>query len=218
MFDIDFFKKNLESFYYMFDDNEAFVNARNEYTENIFIKDFFNKHFPDKTDIKDILGEIKIFYKLFQNRILNVKVIAVDYGIVGDYQINTETLFIKRELQLFYGSMAEPCEFEGYWNAYKNLDTMFTIFIESGFVKTDNTSEKILKLKLCLDEDIKSENILYKSETDELILHFDNFEVKCPNFSGAELTYKNIPDEISEDDFRMAKYIMDKINKVLLDR
>lgn len=32
MFDIDFFKKNLESFYYMFDDNEAFVNARNEYT------------------------------------------------------------------------------------------------------------------------------------------------------------------------------------------
>ena len=100
----------------------------------------------------------------------------------------------------------------------KILTQWFTIFIESGFVKTDNTSEKILKLKLCLDEDIKSENILYKSETDELILHFDNFEVKCPNFSGAELTYKNIPDEISEDDFRMAKYIMDKINKVLLDR
>ncbi len=73
MFNIDFFKKNIDSFYYIFEDNEAFVKAKNEYTENIFIKDFFNKHFPDKTDVKYILGEIKIFYKVFQNRILNVK-------------------------------------------------------------------------------------------------------------------------------------------------
>lgn len=184
MFNIDFFKKNIDSFYYMFEDNESFVKARNEYTENIFIKDFFNKHFPDRTDVKDILGEIKIFYKVFQNRILNVKVIAVDYGIAGEYHINTETSLMKKELSLFYGSMAEPCEFEGYWNAYRNLDTMFTIFIQSNIKNVDSVVNTFIeKLSKNLSNSIKFENISYNDLNDMLFIKTETFEIQVLNFT-----------------------------------
>lgn len=190
MFNFDEFKENMGIFYYIFDDNSEFIKAKKNYVENEYVKTFSDSLF-DKSlmEIKMNMGFDKT------DNEFSVNVYALDYNINIEYRINPESLIIKRNVKLLEGEFADSEVFEKCYEAYKHLDTMVTIFIESNFIDDEKVINDFVKkiVKHFHSDDINFTDISYMDKEDNLTIKSDTVTLVINNFSnllkGSNLSY-----------------------------
>lgn len=190
MFNFDEFKENMGIFYYIFDDNLDFVKAKKRYVKNEYVKTFSDSLFDEALmEIKMNMGFDKT------DNEFSVNVYALDYNINMEYRINPETLAIKRNLKLLEGEFADSELFDKCYEAYKNLDTMVTIFIESNFIDDEKVINDFVKkiVKHFYSDNINFTDISYMDKEDNLTIKSDTVTLVINNFSnllkGSNLSY-----------------------------
>ena len=190
MFNFDEFKENMGIFYYIFDNNPEFTKAKKRYVENEYVKSFSDSVFNDSLmEIKMNMG----FDKTDNEFSVNVE--ALDYNINIEYKINPQSLSIKRNVKLLEGEFADSEVFEKCYEAYKNLDKMVTIFIESNFTDDEKVINNFVKkiVKHFHSDNINFTDISYMDEKDSLVIKSDTVTVTINNFShlfkGSYLSY-----------------------------
>jgi hypothetical protein len=190
MFNFDEFKENMGIFYYIFDNNPEFTKAKKRYVENEYVKSFSDSVFDESLmEIKMNMG----FDKTDNEFSVNVE--ALDYNINIEYKINPQSLSIKRNVKLLEGEFADSEVFEKCYEAYKNLDKMVTIFIESNFTDDEKVINNFVKkiVKHFHSDNINFTDISYMDEKDSLVIKSDTVTVTINNFShlfkGSYLSY-----------------------------
>lgn len=190
MFNFDEFKENMGIFYYIFDNNPEFTKAKKRYVENEYVKSFSDSVFNESLmEIKMNMG----FDKTDNEFSVNVE--ALDYNINIEYKINPQSLSIKRNVKLLEGEFADSEVFEKCYEAYKNLDKMVTIFIESNFTDDEKVINNFVKkiVKHFHSDNINFTDISYMDEKDSLVIKSDTVTVTINNFShlfkGSYLSY-----------------------------
>lgn len=193
MFNFDEFKENMGIFYYIFDDNPEFTKAKKKYIENEYVKSFSDSVFDESLmEIKMNMG----FDKTDNEFCVNVY--ALDYNINIDYRINSESLGIKRNLKLLEGEFADSEVFDKCYEAYKNLDKMVTIFIESHFTDDEEVINDFVKkiVKHFYSDNIEFTDISYIDKEDNFTIKSDTVTLVINDFSkllkGSNLSY-NVP-------------------------
>jgi hypothetical protein len=190
MFNFDEFKENMGIFYYIFDDNPEFTKAKKNYVENEYVKTFSDSVFDESLmEIKMNMGFDKSNYEFC------VDVEALDYNIKVEYKINPQSLSIKRNVKLLEGEFADSEVFEKCYEAYKNLDKMVTIFIESNFTDDGKVINNFVKkiIKNFHSDNIDFTDISYMDKENNLIIKSDTVTLVINNFSqlfkGSYLSY-----------------------------
>lgn len=190
MFNFDEFKENMGIFYYIFDDNSEFIKAKKNYVENEYVKTFSDSVFNESLmEIKMNMGFDKSNYEFC------VDVEALDYNIKVEYKINPQSLSIKRNVKLLEGEFADSEVFEKCYEAYKNLDKMVTIFIESNFTDDEKVINNFVKkiVKHFHSNNIDFTDISYMDKENNLIIKSDTVTLVINNFSqlfkGSYLSY-----------------------------
>lgn len=190
MFNFDEFKENMGIFYYIFDDNPEFTKAKKNYVENEYVKTFSDSVFDESLmEIKMNMGFDKSNYEFC------VDVEALDYNIKVEYKINPQSLSIKRNVKLLEGGFADSEVFEKCYEAYKNLDKMVTIFIESNFTDDGKVINNFVKkiIKNFHSDNIDFTDISYMDKENNLIIKSDTVTLVINNFSqlfkGSYLSY-----------------------------
>ena len=195
MFDFDKFKENMSIFYYMFDYNKEFVEAKRNYLENEYVKTFSDSIFDEA------LSEIKMnmgFDKSCNEFYLNVT--ALDYNINIEYRINPQCLSFIRKVKLLEGEFANSETFSKCYEAYKSLDKMVTIFIESNFTKDIEVISSCVNkiIKHLHSENIDFKDVSYMDKKDTLIIKSDTVTIAINDFSqlfkGSHLSYSIVSD------------------------
>lgn len=197
MFNFDEFKENIGIFYYIFDDNPEFTKAKKNYVENEYVKTFSDSLFDESLmEIKMNMGFDKT------DNEFSVNVYALDYNINIEYRINPYSLTIKRNLKLLEGEFADSEAFEKCYEAYKNLDKMVTIFIESNFMDDEKVINNFVKkiVKHFHSDNINFNDISYMDKENNLIVKSDTVTLVINNFSqlfkGLYLSYSVASDNL----------------------
>lgn len=189
MFDIINFQSELNIFRYMFDSDIDFQKSKNDFIKNEFVKSFSDSY------LHDALDDIKITYYSNKN-VFEINVSALDENIRIEYLVNLTTDTIESNVRLFKGEYADSDEFSKCYNAYENLDSMITIFIQSNIKNVDSVVNTFIeKLSKNLSNSIKFENISYNDLNDMLFIKNENFEIEVLNFTDfikGENLYYNI--------------------------
>lgn len=217
MFNFDEFKENMGIFYYIFDDNLDFVKAKKRYVKNEYVKIFSDSIF------NEALMEIKMnmgFDKSDKEFYVNVE--ALDYNIKVEYRINPESLTIKRDLKLLEGEFADSEVFDKCYEAYKNLDKMVTIFIESNFIDDEEVINDFVQkiVKHFFSDNIEFTDISYMDKEDNLTIKSDTVTLVINDFSkllkGSNLSY-NVPSNnpIGNDELEFINKSVRCIEKLL---
>lgn len=179
MFDIINFQKELSVFHCMFDSNNDFQKSKNDFNENEFVKIFSDAHGYDA------LNDIKITYCSNKN-IFEINVSVLEENIRIEYLINLTTDEIQSNVSLFKWEEYNASDrFTKCYNAYKNLDSMIMIFIESNIKTRDkvaNTFIEKLETNL-LSDNIKFEKLSYNDLSDALFINIKDFQIQVPDFS-----------------------------------
>ena len=190
MFNFDEFKENMGIFYYIFDDNPEFTEAKKRYVENEYVKTFSDSVFDESLmEIKMNMGFDKT------DNEFSVNVYALDYNINIEYRINPESLTIKRNLKLLEGEFADSDVFGKCYEAYKSLDTMVTIFIESNFIDDEKVINDFVKkiIKNFHSDNIDFSDVSYMDKENNLIIKSDTVTLVINNFiqlfKGSYLSY-----------------------------
>lgn len=190
MFNFYEFKENMGIFYYIFDDNSEFIKAKKNYVENEYVKTFSDSLFDESLmEIKMNMGFDKT------DNEFSVNVYALDYNINIEYRINPESLIIKRNVKLLEGEFADSEVFEKCYEAYKNLDTMVTIFIESNFIDDEKVINDFVKkiVKHFHSDDINFNDISYMDKENNLTITSDTVTLVINSFKellkGSNLSY-----------------------------
>mgnify|MGYP000848647724 CR=1 FL=1 len=190
MFNFDEFKENMGIFYCIFDDNSEFKKAKKRYVENEYVKTFSDSVFYESLmEIKMNMGFDKT------DNEFSVNVYALDYNINIEYRINPESLTIKRNLKLLEGEFADSEVFEKCYEAYKSLDTMVTIFIESNFIDDEKVINDFVKkiVKHFHSDNIKFNDISYMDKENNLTITSDTVTLVINSFKellkGSNLSY-----------------------------
>ena len=193
MFNFDDFKENMGIFYYIFDDNSEFIKAKKNYVENEYVKTFSDSLFDESLmEIKMNMGFDKT------DNEFSVNVYALDYNINIEYRINPYSLTIKKILKLLEGEFADSEVFEKCYEAYKSLDTMVTIFIESNFIDDEEVINDFVKkiVKHFYSDNIDFTDISYMDKEDNFTIKSDTVTLVINDFSkllkGSNLSY-NVP-------------------------
>lgn len=180
MFDIINFKNELKIFRYMFDSDNDFQKSKNDFIKNEFVKSFSDSY------LHDALDDIKITY-YSKNNVFEINVSALDENIKIEYLVNLTTDEIKSNVRLFKGEYVDSDEFSKCYNAYENLDSMITIFIQSNIKNVDSVVntfiEKLNNDLLLLSNNIKFDNIYYNDLNDMLFIKTETFEIQVLNFT-----------------------------------
>ena len=177
MFDIINFQSELNIFRYMFDSDIDFQKSKNDFIKNEFVKSFSDSY------LHDALDDIKITYYSNKN-IFEINVAALDKNIKIEYLVNLTTDEIKSNVLLFKGEYVDSDEFLKCYNAYENLDSMITIFIQSNIKNVDSVVNTFIeKLSKNLSNSIKFENISYNDLNDMLFIKTETFEIQVLNFT-----------------------------------
>lgn len=217
MFNFDEFKENMGIFYYIFDDNLDFVKAKKRYVKNEYVKTFSDSLFDEALmKIKMNMGFDKT------DNEFSVNVYALDYNINIEYRINPESLIIKRNVKLLEGEFADSEVFEKCYEAYKNLDTMVTIFIESNFIDDEEVINDFVKkiVKHFYSDNIEFTDISYMDKEDNLTIKSDTVTLVINDFSkllkGSNLSY-NVPSNnpIGNDELEFINKSVRCIEKLL---
>lgn len=189
MFDIINFQSELNIFHYMCDSDIDFQKAKQAFLKNKFVKSFSESY------VHDALDDIKIT-SYSNNNIFEINVEALDKNIRIEYLVNLSTDEIKSNIRLFKGEYADSDKFNECYNAYENLDSMITIFIQSNIKNKDLVVNTFIeKLSKNLSNSIKFENISYNDLNDMLFIKTENFEIEVLNFTDfikGENLYYNI--------------------------
>lgn len=179
MFDIINFQKELSVFHCMFDSNNDFQKSKNDFNENEFVKNFSDAYGYDA------LNDIKITYCSNKN-IFEINVSVLEENIRIEYLINLTTDEIQSNVSLFKWEEYNASDrFTKCYNAYKNLDSMIMIFIESNIKTLDkvaNTFIEKLETNL-LSDNIKFEKLSYNDLSDALFINIKDFQIQVPDFS-----------------------------------
>ena len=190
MFNFDEFKENMGIFYYIFDNNPEFTKAKKRYVENEYVKSFSDSVFNDSLmEIKMNMG----FDKTDNEFSVNVE--ALDYNINIEYKINPQSLSIKRNVKLLEGEFADSEVFEKCYEAYKNLDKMVTIFIESNFTDDEKVINDFVKkiVKYFYSDNINFNDISYMDKENNLTITSDTVTLVINSFKellkGSNLSY-----------------------------
>lgn len=177
MFDIINFQSELNIFRYMFDSDIDFQKSKNDFIKNEFVKSFSDSY------LHDALDDIKITYYSNTN-IFEINVAALDKNIKIEYLVNLTTDEIKSNVLLFKGEYVDSDDFSKCYNAYENLDSMITIFIQSNIKNVDSVVNTFIeKLSKNLSNSIKFENISYNDLNDMLFIKTETFEIQVLNFT-----------------------------------
>ena len=177
MFDIINFQSELNIFRYMFDSDIDFQKSKNDFIKNEFVKSFSDSY------LHDALDDIKITYYSNKN-IFEINVAALDENIKIEYLVNLTTDEIKSNVRLFKGEYVDSDDFSKCYNAYENLDSMITIFIQSNIKNVDSVVNTFIeKLSKNLSNSIKFENISYNDLNDMLFIKTETFEIQVLNFT-----------------------------------
>lgn len=177
MFDIINFQSELNIFRYMFDSDIDFQKSKNDFIKNEFVKSFSDSY------LHDALDDIKMTY-YSKNNVFEINVSALDENIKIEYLVNLTTDEIKSNVRLFKGEYVDSDEFSKCYNAYKNLDSMITIFIQSNIKNVDSVVNTFIeKLSKNLSNSVKFENISYNDLNDMLFIKTENFEIEVLNFT-----------------------------------
>jgi hypothetical protein len=217
MFNFNEFKENMGIFYYIFDDNLDFVKAKKRYVKNEYVKTFSDSLFDEALmEIKMNMG----FDKSDKEFCVNVE--ALDYNIKVEYRINPESLTIKRDLKLLEGEFADSEVFDKCYEAYKNLDKMVTIFIESNFIDDEEVINDFVKkiVKHFYSDNIEFTDISYMDKEDNLTIKSDTVTLVINDFSkllkGSNLSY-NVPSNnpIGNDELEFINKSVRCIEKLL---
>lgn len=190
MFNFDEFKETMGIFYYIFDDNPEFTKAKKRYVENEYVKSFSDSVFDES-----LMGiKMNMVFDKSNNEFC-VDVEALDYNVKVEYKINPQSLSIKRNVKLLEGEFADSEVFEKCYEAYKNLDKMVTIFIESNFTDDEKVINNFVKkiIKNFHSDNINFTDISYMDKENNLIIKSDTVTLVINNFSqlfkGSYLSY-----------------------------
>lgn len=192
MLDIINFQKNLNTFQYMFDSNNDFQKVKNNFIENEFVKSF-----SDDIYVYDALDDIKTTY--YSNKdIFKINVSAIGEKIRIEYLINLTTDKIQSNVSFFKGEYTDSDKFTKCYEAYKNLDSMIIIFIESNIKTRDevvNTFIEKIKTNL-LSDNIKFKSFSYNVPGDALFINIKDFQKEPRNFIDFQIQVSNFTDFI----------------------